>query len=250
MIDKLKLFFDAYSLHARVLPSLFLIAPIIINAFILIPFFHHNFNFCIEILLTLGFISFISNKVASIGRNKQSYLFKKWGGSPSIQYLRHNNNYLDKYTVRRYHKWINQKIQNLTMPSEIEENTNPTKSDEKYESATRWLREYTRNIKHYPLVFKELTLYGFARNVWGVKFIGMSICTLALLFSFLYIYSITNGNLSLWIRAKFIAPLFIPIVYLLIWIFMINTKWVFHRGLAYARALTAVCETPGNETTQ
>ena len=45
---------------------------------------------------------------------------------------------------------------------------------EAYEAAAAYLREQTRDRKAYPLVYEALCEYGFRRNLWGLKPIGLT----------------------------------------------------------------------------
>lgn len=70
-------------------------------------------------------------------------------------------------------------------------------ADEQYAAVTRELRRLTRDRKRFPLVYRELTNYGFARNLYGCKPLGLTISGVVLF------ASLAGG----YARAPEIAPL-------------------------------------------
>jgi hypothetical protein len=83
---------------------------------------------------------------------------------PSVAWLRHRDPRLDGYTKRRYHDFLASKIPGWAAPTADSEAENPSRADEAYASASRWLRENTRDVKKYPRVADENISYGFRRN--------------------------------------------------------------------------------------
>jgi hypothetical protein len=82
--------------------------------------------------------------------------------------LRHRDTTLDVYTKSRYHTRLQALCKGLSLPTAAEETRDRQDADDKYESATNRLRELRRDPK-YRLLLKENTLYGFRRNLLGVK---------------------------------------------------------------------------------
>ena len=61
------------------------------------------------------------------------------------------------------------------LPTEQREEAYPSSADTKYEEVVASLREATRDMTKFPLVFAENANYGFRRNLWGLRPIGAPI---------------------------------------------------------------------------
>lgn len=242
--DKL---FDKYSFNARVKPALFIILPIVVTAYILIEPLRTLLGTIIGIFVTCGVINFFANQMSSAGNELQEKLFKKWGGAPTTMILRHSNETLEKYTKQRYRAKLNELIPNFKKITENYEVQNTKDADDYYKSACNFMREYTRNEKKYPLIISENIAYGFSRNLLAFKKTAITIIILSFLISIIFIWVNNESNFDSLSALKDIPPsnyvlLAIHIIFLLIWSFMINEKWVKIRGMAYAKRLYAACE--------
>jgi hypothetical protein len=119
-----------------------------------------------------------------------------------------------------------------------EEVESPREADDRYESAGRWLREYTRDRDRFPLVFKENVAYGFARNLWGLRAYGLTSSVIC----------IAAAGMALWIGRGLgvpIAAIALGLVLVLVFSQWVTAHWVREAGEAYARALLAVCDQCG-----
>jgi len=61
----------------------------------------------------------------------------------------------------------------IRIPTVAEEHANPGQADQVYETCVAVLRGKTRNREKFPLVFVENCNYGFCRNLWGLKPLGL-----------------------------------------------------------------------------
>lgn len=59
------------------------------------------------------------------------------------------------------------------MPTAAEEANDPAEADKVYSAAVVWLIGQTRDIKRFPLIFKENVSYGFHRNTFGMRPAGI-----------------------------------------------------------------------------
>src|SRR5207302_5823609 len=103
------------------------------------------------------------------GRLLEKRLYSEWGGIPTTAWLRHRDDNLDSITKARYHRFLESRIDGLKIPSAESETNDPAAADKAYASAVKWLLEYTRNAKSFPLVFNENVYYGFRRNTLAAK---------------------------------------------------------------------------------
>ena len=226
---------DKYSVKARFYPSFLVMLP----AFVLCIYYitdvqqyYHYFTAA----FSFGLFTYLFSQLGrDRGKAKEPMLNKYFGGTPSTQILRHSNNHLDKITKYRYHSLLQQKIDGITIPSELEELQNPHKADEIYGSSAKYLISKTRDIKRFNLLFKENINYGFRRNLWGMKTWALMI--IAVLFPIHVFF--TSKRLTTFDSTStkdIIMFLFLSLA-ALFWIFIVTKDWIKATSFAYAERL-------------
>jgi hypothetical protein len=161
-------FFDRYSIVARLFPALLFTAPILLAALAVFPSFLSSIrNASLLALLTVGVLFFVSSLARSRGKIVQNRLLAEWGGWPTSIFLRHRNPVIDPQTKARYHHAL-KKLTGQALPTEAEEQADPTKANQSYRSATKLLIERRRG-KQYPRVHEENASFGFRRNLLGLR---------------------------------------------------------------------------------
>ena len=192
-------------------------------------------------------MAFISSLISNLGNKLQTNLFELWGGAPTTVVMRYSNSLLDKYTKERYHQWLNSKISNLQMPSYEEEKSDPEDADQKYHSATNFLREFTRDKKKYSTIYYDNVTYGFARNLLAIRCFGFVVATISIVINGYFILSLLQDEVSIdkniLIGNLFgIGSGFVSIVFMLTFLLIINNEFVKQRAFRYAKSLFEVCE--------
>lgn len=169
---------DPYERQARLYPALLAGLPVIVMATVL-----YGSNSVITAASTVaascGGLYLLANIARERGRCLEPILYAVWGGKPTTQLLRHRDRSIEAPTKRRYHAFLSQMV-NLQFPDETEEETNPSQADDMYQSAVRWLLNHTRDQSKYKMIFDENIAYGFRRNAYGLKNIGIGICLASL----------------------------------------------------------------------
>ena len=97
------------------------------------------------------------------------------------------------------------------------------------------------DTKKYPLLFKENINYGYRRNVWGLRSIGIvtsGLCCAAAATG-LYMRYRATGNVGEEIAGAFA----VAFVFFLLWIFRFSSDWVRIAADAYAARLAESVET-------
>lgn len=240
-------FFDRYSLNARIKPALLIVSPLVVTAYILIEPLRTLLGTVLGIFVTCGLIHLLSIQMSTFGNRLQKKLFLKWGGAPTTKILRYSDTALDRFTKERYRKKLVNLVpnfKNLTPSAEIKDSC---KADEYYQSATKYLLEYTRDTSKYPLIFKENIVYGFSRNLLAFKSTAITIILLSFSISLAFLFFKIS---ELWVDWKSLAVIpaeyyvlfSIHIIFILVWIFMIDEEFVKIRGEAYAKRLFSACE--------
>jgi uncharacterized membrane protein YdbT with pleckstrin-like domain len=240
-MESLCMLFDRYELCARVIPSAFVIIPPVISCYLWFPQIQTIYSVVIGVVILILIVMPMSQYVRDEGRRKQKVLYERWGGVPTTAKFRCLDKSIDSISKKRYKKCLENSIDGLIFPSEEEEEADHGKEDEIYNSAVRWLREKTRNKEYYPLVFEENINYGFLRNLWAVKPLGLFILVSTL---FLNICAIlTNYKADL---ASVPKPIIILILILLgalcLWIGVATEKAVHKKANIYAETLLASCD--------
>ena len=126
------------------------------------------------ILGTVGGTAIMAQLGRELGSKKEPNLWKSWGGPPTTRLLRHHHLTGDITLAAGLRSQIEDWI-GYPLPTEQQEETYPSSADTKYEEVVASLREATRDMTKFPLVFVENTNYGFRRNLWGLRPIGAPI---------------------------------------------------------------------------
>ena len=103
------------------------------------------------------------------------------------------------------------------------------------------LKEKTRDRKKFPLVFEELCNYGFRRNLWGMRPLGIATSAIATTAVIALI------GVDLFVKKASIPPFVIicgviNLFCLLIWLFWFTPNWVKIAAEAYADRLLPTCD--------
>lgn len=132
----------------------------------------------------IGGITLLSVVARTLGKRTEERLNAAAGGWRTTVVLRHRDSTVDAYTKRRYHERLNALCNGFVLPTADEEGRDPRDADARYRSATRRLIELRRDAK-YRMLHKENALYGFRRNLLGLKPIGILTILLAMVLSLL-----------------------------------------------------------------
>ena len=170
------------------------------------------------------------------------------GREADHNWLSHQDNNLDPMTTARYHSFLSKNVPGWRAPNAVEEHEDFEQVSSLYDSAVRWLRENTRDKRRFKLLFKENVSYGFRRNLYGLKKVGIFVSILCLLLNVVAIYSkftgdTTGPDVMEW------ASLVVCVLVLLSWTWVIKKSWVRDAANGYARALLASCDQLAYEDT-
>lgn len=236
-----QILYDSYDRKARLAPALLAVMPFLSAAI----FSFENVALVgrlASLLIAVGGLWLLIDLSRALGRSKQQQLFAKWGGTPSIQLLRHSDSSIDPHTKARYHKCLQAKAK-VRVPTPVEEAANPSGTDALYDSALQWLLQNTRDKKRFPLLATENATYGFRRNGHGIRWIGLAVCILAALWATRKAYLPPNESLLLLVVEPSTAvQLALCVALALVWLFYFNEKMVRDAAFIYAHELVRCCE--------
>ncbi|CAJ7234347.1 Uncharacterised protein [Burkholderia pseudomallei] len=236
-----QILFDAYDRKARLAPSMLAVTPLLTAAIFGIEN-AATLERLATLLVAVGGLWLLTDMSRGLGRAHQSKLFARWGGTPSIQLLRHSNPTIDPNTKARYHACLRAKAK-VTLPTPEEESSNLRDADACYDSALQWLLQHTRDKKRFSLLAAENATYGFRRNGYGIRWLGLGVCALTAAWSIGLAYLHSSPSFVVAItQPGTVVQLALAVALSLVWLFYFREAMVRDAAFAYARELIRTCE--------
>jgi hypothetical protein len=240
--DILSKIFDPYDRRARLAPGLLVLLPAVLFVATTFGSAHPVVTTLASVLMACSGPYALANIVRTYGQRAQERLYTRWGGKPTTILLRHVDARLAPATKTLYHQLIKSKL-SLAMPTADDELANPQQADGMYVSAADALIRSTRDANKYPLVFKELVTYGFNRNCYGVKWLGVLVALVAATSALVHDHVVQ-------LHAPFLDPaaienlslggvmtLIVSVALLLVWLAHFTPTTVKQSGISYAERL-------------
>jgi hypothetical protein len=160
--------------------------------------------------------------VRGAGRRVQADLWERWDGPPAQRRLRWSCG--DPHDViERRHRQV-MAVTNEPLPDEAAEAADPPGAERRYDEAIGIIRELTRRRDDFPLVFEENADYGFRRNTYGLRTVGLSVSCVCFALS---VALLLLGDGAVSSRAAQWAPAVgISAVSALFWMHVVTRAWV------------------------
>ena len=240
---------DEYERKARFYPAILLMTPALLTVFLLVKIETSVLEAAGASFVTLGGAFLLTQLTRDRGKEKEPRLYESWGGVPSATIFRHSDERIDRYTKARYHQRLSELVVGTFAPTIEQENANPSAANQVYTAWSSFLRTNTLGGE-FPLVRSELISYGFRRNIYGIRPVGISvsaICFFICIFRFWLVFSQSEQFDSSLILAGAVNLLLT-----LLWLFQFKSHWVRVPAFAYASRLAESIEilstTPSKET--
>lgn len=232
-------FFDAYSTRARLFPAVLAGAPALALAAACVTWAHLAVSSVIATIAIAVLLFVLADVARRRGRAIEPMIEDKLGGRPSA--LRHRDQTLDTHSKQRYLAFLAEKL-GTTAPAAEDEAKDPKAAEEFYNRASAWLREHTRDTKKFHILFEENITYGFRRNLYGLKWVGLFLNVTVVLASlgFLYASYVNNWQWDAWTRL--IPVLVIAVLHAVYLLLVVDEKGVVEASKGYARQLALSCE--------
>lgn len=235
---------DSYDRQARLGPALLVLLPIAVGSLPWLAGEQGGLSLLKHLGITgaatLAVATLLMQLTRAIGKRKEPSLWESWGGSPAVSLLRHNNHDIPPLMRARYHRMLATALGLERLPTADEERDDPQAADDMYRAAVDYLISQTRDVKRFSLLYRENINYGFHRNLWALRGLGLSLSAIGL----------ALGAFRLWFEAHYthrvsaialFATLFCA-AFLLVWAILITRDWVRVPAVAYARNLLAASE--------
>lgn len=231
-------FFDVYNLKARQAPATIAIAPVIFAAFGVFPELRDWQGMISGLLATLAVPALLSIWSRRAGKRQEARLYERWGGKPSMAMLRHRDERISPDTKRAYHE----KLRSLgrTVPTAAEELADPAHADQMYEGCGDLLRRLGRDHRTHQFIFAQNIAFGFARNLSGLKPVGIALAVLSALVELgVGGWKVYAGQAP---SAVLISSFVASVAILAVWLLWIDQGAVRDAAESYARALLEICD--------
>jgi hypothetical protein len=230
---------DTYTRRARLYPVYLLFLPVALPIVALSWRPSSWWGRLVGLAVACGLPLLAAQFGRSAGKRKEPALYAAWGGPPTTVMLRHRTSG-NPFALARRHDLI-RRATGIRLPSAAEEEADPQNADAAYETAVAALRERTRNPDEFPLVFDEVCSYGFRRNLWGHRTLGI---TLAVGGALIALGAAVLGVIGV-VRVSVPAALVVAIVDAtgaILWARMVTEEWVRQTADAYAERLLSSAE--------
>ena len=239
MVVKIKDFFDDFTFHARVMPVLFISAPIIAMGIFKGTLHGGWYENSDLFFLSLIFLVMTSKIARNLGKSYETKMYKRLGGMPTTIVLRFSNDTFDNVTLKRYDTKLNQ-IVGLTLP--VDKSGETADTDQQYIAAANFLRNYANsNRDKEQRVYQELKDYNFWRNLYGAKYIALVVYFVIIIREIILHRGIDVKFLFLHPYPDYIV-LIVMVLWLVIFTLFVNRKAVQQKAFDYAKTLIEVCE--------
>lgn len=173
---------DRYVLGARVAPIIIVSLMLFLAASAWIPFREWPTKLLggSAVLIIVAFV--LAQVARNAGKKIEGALWLSWGGPPTTQLLRHRDQTIAAGSKLLLHQRLIALGIVKGMPSSIEEAAEPARADDIYQTCGDWLRRKALELKNKPpfdIVHSENIMYGFQRNMLGIKPYGVAVFVLS-----------------------------------------------------------------------
>ena len=231
---------SSYSLRARLQPVLFVALPIGLGVAAWFPSEIQNWGWMAGVVSVCGLTYFFAETAGDAGRRKQETLWEQWGGPPTTIHLRHRTSPLNPLTLDRYHEKLRTLRPELKIPTREQEETDPQGADDAYESCVDSLRAATQDSNQFPRVFSDNVNYGFRRNLWAIKPVGIATSITGIVASgarLIHQCWADAGEYSVAVGCGLACFALLAVL-----VFLVTKTWIKRAGYSYALRILAALE--------
>lgn len=229
---------DRYDFNARLRPALFVLLPALILVTFWLPAARTFMGSIVTLLSACGLTYLLAQVARRRGRAAERALGDRAGRRHSARLLTHTDTTIAAPTKARYHAYL-RASGGLELSTSEEEAQDASLAYDRARSAVDWLLEHTRPSAKASLLFDDNIAYGFQRNLYGMKLLGVAIAVLCL---------VANAGL-LWLRplddSQFWTAALLECgisALIFLWLSQVSAGSVEDASLAYAQKLFAQCE--------
>jgi hypothetical protein len=232
---------DEYQRRARLYPTLLTILPATVFATVAVETPPAWWRAVSGLAASAGAIYLVTHVGRTLGRRRQEELFRSWGGEPTTVLLRFRGTDAPE-RVAWFHSEPEAAV-GKRLPTHDEEINDPAQADALYDAAVARFRELRRDKKRFPLIFAENCSYGFRRNLFGLRIVGVSLAlAVALASATLFVFSLF-GRETIAISGLLFS-LGVALAALAFCAWLVTPRWVREAADAYAERLLLSASQP------
>ena len=214
--------------------GIILVTPLIISIYLMVPK-ANNFSFTIIVMVIgFGLCNLMMSLSRFLGRKATSSCFPEL--MPAQQMLMPTDTTLDPITKKRYYEFFSSNLKNLSFYEEPKTSANSCKT------AINWLIAQTRDEEKFPLIKEEAINFGFSKNLYGLKYLGIFTSSFLTILEVVAIVAKYNHQIGCVEYSNLIASAIVSFTFTIVWIFLITKEWVIYSGNRYARTLLSACD--------
>lgn len=223
---------DAYTLRARAWPFALTASPLIALLAIFLP---AELPTAFVALGVTGAIVFLGSQISRYaGKRVQAELWRRWGGEPAVHRLMLSGPRPAGEVAKA--RDVVSAATGVELPTLDDEESDPDGSQERYSLALRSLRDLTRDKERFHLLLEENIIYGFWRNLFGLRPLGLAAAAVAF---------VASAGLILWCageagRLAWIPGLWAVMAGGLSW--LLSDSWVRRAAEEYSERLIGAAE--------
>lgn len=238
-MDFLKLV-DAYTARARLLPGLLTVLPIAATVYAWDPGNPLGWNGLGGLLVGSGGTILLSFVARDLGKEAEKRLYKKWGGRPTELAIMRSGS-MDPMLRTRRLAAIHVVFPDVAIPTAAEETEDRDAVYQRLTAITKLLIARARDKAKFALLFEELCNYGFRRNMFGMRWIGLSVSAITSIALGLKVVGLFASHSRLAVISLAIEA--VNLAMLSAWIFWVNEKAVRQGSDLYAERLFETLDT-------
>jgi hypothetical protein len=234
--------FDYYSRNARIYPAVIGVAPAIASLMILFTWQGVSATSSVASAGLLVILYAMSDLARQRGKRLEPTLYTRLGGMPSIRMMRRNDNTFDEPSKERYRTFLAGKL-GRPAPTAEDEARDQNAADGFYAAAGTWLRENTRDTKKFSILFNENVMYGFRRNLLGLRWPAAILNLIVCVICFALLWPISwplNMNDDLTVRV--VIVLVVALIHGLYLVFGVTWRAAEEAANTYGRQLVISTE--------
>jgi len=160
--------FDLYTIKARLFPAIIALFPAVALLVGVLSLSEFDFG---QILVAIGLavlFSIFSGVARRAGKRVERKMYRDNGGYPTFDMLTYDDRTFSDQSKARYLNFLGSKI-GTAPPTMQDALADPAAARDFYNRAGAWLRENTRDVAAFRVLFDENITYGFYRNLLGLK---------------------------------------------------------------------------------
>jgi hypothetical protein len=246
LVSGIKDFFDAYGRNARLYPAILVMVPLLALPSVL-GSIQAISRFAVTALFGIALLYALTHVVRAFGKKAEIRLLAQWGGLPTTRWLLWSDPTLDVITKQRYHNFLREK--DLPMPSAHDERADPDGARQRLASAVIWLRNNRRGDL-YRILHGENASYGFRRNLYGAKSLGIILSVISACVSAGFAaVALSQSPAPTFLDSLIAIPsevrtgFVVSLAWFCGWLF-VTPAWVRESAELYAKALLETCDAP------